>query len=101
MQKGRWLPADFGLAEARLEDLQGGDVSTNAAIIRRVLEGETGAKRDVVVANAAAALFVARKALDLKSAVAMAVESIDGGGARRKLERLIEFSARLRHEVAI
>jgi anthranilate phosphoribosyltransferase len=53
-----------------------------------------------VIANASAALFVARKAIDLKSAVAMAIESINSGAARRKLEKLIEFSARLQHEVA-
>jgi len=100
VQKGRWSPADFGLPEARIQDLQGGDIETNAAIIRAVLDGEPGPKRDVVVANAAAALFVARKALDLKSAVAMAAESIDGGAARCKLELLIEFTARSRHEVA-
>ncbi len=100
VQKGRWLPADFGLPEATLEDLQGGDSETNAQIIRGILEGEPGPKRDLVVANSAAALFVARKAIDLKSAVAMAAESIDSGSARRKLEKLIEFSVRLQHEVA-
>jgi anthranilate phosphoribosyltransferase len=100
VQKGRWQPADFGLPEAKLEDLQGGDNETNAAIIRSILEGEIGPKRDLVVANAAAALFVARRAIELKSAVAMAADSIDSGAARRKLEKLIEFTARLRHEVA-
>jgi anthranilate phosphoribosyltransferase len=100
VQKGRWQPSDFGLPEASLADLQGGDTETNARIIRGILEGEPGAKRDLVVANAAAALFVARKAIDLKSAVAMAAESIDSGAARRKLEKLIEFSVRLQHEVA-
>ena len=100
VQKGRWQPSDFGLPEAAIEDMQGGDSETNASIIRGILEGEAGPKRDLVIANAAAALFVARKAIDLKSAVAMAAESIDSGGARRKLERLIEFTARLRHEVA-
>ena len=100
VQKGRWLPADFGLPEATLEDLQGGDCDANAAVIRSILDGETGPKRDIVVANAAAALFVARKAIELKSAVALAAESIDSGSARRKLEKLIEFTARLHHEVA-
>jgi len=99
VQKGRWQPSDFGVPEASLEDLQGGDSETNATIIRGILEGEPGPKRDIVVANAAAALFVSRKAIDLKSAVAMAVESIDSGSARRKLEKLIEFTARLQHEV--
>jgi len=100
VQKGRWLPGDFGLPQAQIEDLQGGDSEANATIIRGILEGEPGPKRDLVVANAAAALFVARKAIDLKSAVAMAGESIDSGGARRKLEKLIEFTVRLQHEVA-
>jgi anthranilate phosphoribosyltransferase len=99
VQKGRWQPADFGLPEATLEELQGGDSAMNAAIIRGILDGGAGPKRDLVIANAAAALFVARKAIDLKSAVAMAVESIDNGSARRKLEKLIEFTARLQHEV--
>jgi anthranilate phosphoribosyltransferase len=100
VQKGRWVPADFGLPVAAIEDLQGGDTEANASIIRAILGAEAGPKRDVVVANAAAALFVARKAIDLKAAVAMAAESIDSGAARAKLERLVEFSARLRHEVA-
>ncbi len=100
VQKGRWIPSDFGVQEAKLEDLQGGDSETNAAIIRSLLDGEPGAKRDIVIANASAALFVARKAIDLKTAVAMAAESIDSGAARRKLEKLIEFSARMQHEVA-
>jgi anthranilate phosphoribosyltransferase len=99
VQKGRWLPSDFGIGEANLEDLQGGDSQTNAAIIRAILDGEPGPKRDIVVANAAAALFVARKAIELKAAVAMAAESIDSGAGRRKLEKLIEFTARLQHEV--
>jgi anthranilate phosphoribosyltransferase len=100
VQKGRWQPADFGVQAAPLEDLQGGDSETNAAIIRAIFDGEPGPKRDIVIANAAAALFVARKAIDLKTAVAMSIESIDSGAARRKLEKLIEFSARLQHEVA-
>jgi anthranilate phosphoribosyltransferase len=100
VQKGRWQPVDFGLPEATVEDLQGGDSETNAAIIRAILEGEAGPKRDIVIANAAAALFVARKAIDLKSAVVMAAESVDSGSARRKLEKLIEFTVRLQHEVA-
>jgi anthranilate phosphoribosyltransferase len=100
VQKGRWVPADFGLPETTLAHLQGGDSETNAQIIRAILEGEPGPKRDLVIANASAALLVARKAIDLKSAVAMAGESIDSGAAQRKLEKLIEFSVRLQHEVA-
>jgi anthranilate phosphoribosyltransferase len=99
VQKGRWLPADFGVPQASVEDLHGGDPETNAAIIRSVLEGEPGPRRDIVIANAAAALLVAQHAPDLKSAVAVAGESIDNGSARRKLEKIVEFTAALRHEV--
>jgi len=99
VQKGRWTPADFGLPPAALEDLRGGDVETNAAIIRSIFEGRQGPQRDIVVANAAAALLVAKRATDLKSAVAVAAESIDSGAARRKLEQLVEFTARLTDEV--
>jgi anthranilate phosphoribosyltransferase len=96
-QKGQWMPADFGIAECSLEELKGGDPGANAAIVRAVLEGERGPRRDIVVANSAAALLAARRAPDLKSAVALAAESIDSGAARRKLERLIEFTGMMRH----
>ncbi|MBV8072181.1 MAG: anthranilate phosphoribosyltransferase [Acidobacteriaceae bacterium] len=93
VQKGRWVPADFGLPQASIEDLQGGDPETNARIVRAVLEGEHGAHRDIVIANAAAAIFLAQRAIDLKSAVAVAIEAIDSGAARGKLEKLLEFAA--------
>lgn len=95
VQKGKWVPGDFGLATASLEDLQGGDPETNAEIVRFILEGNRGPARDVVVANAAAALLVAQHAPDLKSAVAAATESLEGGAAQRKLEELIEFARTL------
>lgn len=95
VQKGRWLPGDFGSPVFRSEDLAGGDVETNVNIIRGIVRGERGPKREVVIANAAAALFLAKHAVDLRSAVSMAVHSIDGGHARRKLEQLIEYSAKL------
>lgn len=98
VQKGRWTPADFGIDHAGLEDLKGGDPETNADIVRSVLEGEPGPRRNIVIANAAAALFVAGRAPDLKSAVSLAAESIDSGNARRKLEQVIEFTASLAHE---
>ncbi len=98
VQKGRWTPADFGVARASLEDLQGGDPENNAAIVRAVLEGEPGPRRDIVIANAAAALFLAQRSPDLKSAVSLAAESIDSGAARRKLEQVIELTASFAHE---
>lgn len=98
VQKGRWTPADFGLTPTSIDDLKGGDPGTNANIVRSVLEGEPGPRRDIVVANAAAALLVAQRASDLKSAVSVAAESIDSGSARRKLESVVEFTAALAHE---
>ena len=99
VQKGQWTPADFGVAEAVVDDLRGGDPQTNAGIIRSVLDGEPGPCRDIVVVNAAAALLVAGRAPDLKLAVEQANESLDSGSARRKLEQLLEFSNGLvRHE---
>jgi anthranilate phosphoribosyltransferase len=95
VQKGRWLPGDFGSPTVKLEELQGGDRETNANIIRSVLRGERGPKREVVIANAAAALFLAKQAVDLRSAVSMAVHAIDAGAARRKLDQLIEYGAKL------
>ncbi|MBV9156713.1 MAG: anthranilate phosphoribosyltransferase [Acidobacteriaceae bacterium] len=99
VQKGRWSPGDFGMAQASLEDLTGGDPEMNASIIHSVLNGEPGPRRDIVIVNAAAALLVAQQASDLKHAVAIATESIDSGAARRKLEHLIEFTSKLKHEV--
>ncbi|MBV8810582.1 MAG: anthranilate phosphoribosyltransferase, partial [Acidobacteriaceae bacterium] len=63
-----------------------------------VLEGNQGPQRDIVVANAAAALLVAGRATDLKTAVAVAAESIDSGAAKQKLNQLIEYTATLIHE---
>ncbi len=96
VQKGQWAPQDFGLQPASMEALAGGDPTENAGIVRSILDGETGARRDIVVANAAAGLLVSRKAPDLKSAVALASESIDSGSAKSKLEQLIEASGRVR-----
>ncbi|MFL6416551.1 MAG: anthranilate phosphoribosyltransferase [Bryobacteraceae bacterium] len=92
VQKGRWLPSDFGLEQSSPEDLKGGDAETNAGIIRSVLEGERGPARDVVLANAAAALVTGQRASELKPAVAIAAESIDSGAARRTLDELVRFT---------
>ncbi|HEY7210596.1 MAG TPA: anthranilate phosphoribosyltransferase [Bryobacteraceae bacterium] len=98
VQKGRWTPADFGLDPASIEDLKGEDAATNAGIIRTVLDGEPGPRRDIVIANAAAALLVAQRAPDLKSAVTLAAESIDSGAARRKLEQVVQFGSKAAYE---
>lgn len=97
VQKGLWSPADFGLPAAAIEDFRGSGPEENAAIIREVLAGVTGPKRDVVVANAAAALLVAQRASDLTTAVQIAVESIDSGAAGDKLKQLSEFAHQTKH----
>jgi anthranilate phosphoribosyltransferase len=79
----------FPLQPATLADLRGGDREVNAAIIRRILRGEErGPKRDVVLLNAAAALFVAGRAKSLTEGWDLAAETIDSGKAAGKLAEL-------------
>ncbi|MEO8033303.1 MAG: anthranilate phosphoribosyltransferase [Acidobacteriota bacterium] len=80
---------DLGLASHSIEAIAGGNARENAGIARAVLEGETGARRDVVAANAGAALYVAGSAPTMREGVAIAVEAITSGRARAKLEELI------------
>jgi anthranilate phosphoribosyltransferase len=86
------VPEDFGLRRAPLEAIAGGDASHNAEIILRVLEGEFGPHREVVQANAAAALVAADRATDFLDGVRLAAESLDSGAARAKLDQLIAFT---------
>lgn len=87
-------PEDFGLKRATLRDLQGGNAAENAEIIRRILGGEDGPKRDVVVMNAALAIVAGDKAADFQEGATLAAYSIDSGAAMDKLCRLVEFSRR-------
>jgi anthranilate phosphoribosyltransferase len=88
----RISPRNAGLAEARPEDLLGGDATENAAHLRAVLQGNQGPLRDVVLLNAAAALLVTGKAKTLRDGVALAAESIDSGKAMGVLEALVKLS---------
>ncbi|HEV2862923.1 MAG TPA: anthranilate phosphoribosyltransferase [Pyrinomonadaceae bacterium] len=86
-------PEDFGLSEAALDGLRGGDAEQNARIIREILSGQRrGAGRDLVVVNAAAALHVGGLAEDLKAAARLAEQSIDTGAALDKLDKLVKAS---------
>ncbi|SLN65669.1 Anthranilate phosphoribosyltransferase [Aquimixticola soesokkakensis] len=87
-------PEDAGLPVHRLRDILGGSPAENAAAMRALFEGQTGAYRDAVLLNAAAALIVADKTSDLKEGVAMAKDSIDSGAALGKLTALAELTAR-------
>jgi anthranilate phosphoribosyltransferase len=85
-------PEDFGLTRCSLADLQGGDAERNAVIVRAVLAGEHGPKRDVVLLNAAFALVAAGAAEDIPAGLAAAAEAIDSGRARAKMEGLARLT---------
>jgi anthranilate phosphoribosyltransferase len=82
-------PAELGLRTHDLGELAGGDATANAAIARDILNGADGARHDIVVANAGAALYVAGLAPTIRDGVALAHESITSGRARQKLQELI------------
>ncbi|HXE80280.1 MAG TPA: anthranilate phosphoribosyltransferase [Vicinamibacterales bacterium] len=85
-------PSDFGLSKAPVASLVGGDAAANAAIVRRVLDGEPGPARDVVLLNAAAGLFVAGRVSSFHEGVTAAADAIDSGRARARLEALVAAS---------
>jgi anthranilate phosphoribosyltransferase len=86
------LPEEFGLARAPQDAFPGGDAAANAELIRRVLEGEPGPYRDVVLANASAALVAAGKAREFREGARRAGEAIDCGRARQILASLVDFT---------
>ncbi len=85
-------PGELGLPPAHLVDLLGGDAATNADMARRVLAGEPGPRRDVVLLNAGAGLVAAGVSADLADGLARAAASVDEGRAEAALDRLIEVS---------
>ena len=85
-------PEDAGLPRARLDDLRGGDAAANAAALLALLGGERGPYRDIVLLNSAAALLIAGKAADLRAGVGLAAEALDGGRARRVLDRVVAIT---------
>jgi len=85
-------PPDASLDSCPPEALRGGDAAASAAIARKVLGGERGPRRDVVLLNAAAALLVAGRAADLRAGVAQAARAIDDGRAAGVLRRVAEVS---------
>jgi anthranilate phosphoribosyltransferase len=85
-------PEDFGVARAPLEAIRGGSAAENAATIRSIFAGQPGAPRDIVVANAAAALVAAGIAEDFLEAARLADAAIDSGAAAEKLAALAAFT---------
>ncbi len=86
----RLSPDDFGVAQGQPEELAGGDAAVNAAITLSILQGEKGARREIVLANAACALVAAGKAKSLPDGALLAAESIDSSAAQHKLDALRE-----------
>ena len=92
-------PEDFGFQRCTKEDLRGGTPSENAQITLNILKGAQGHKRNAVLLNAGAALYIGGKAETMKDGVALAAELIDSGKALHTLEQLIEVSNRPEAEV--
>lgn len=85
-------PVALGLPRAAKAELLGGDPATNAEFARRVLDGEKGPRRDIVLLNAAAGLMVAGEAADFSSGLVIAGSALDDGRASARLARLVEVS---------
>jgi anthranilate phosphoribosyltransferase len=93
-------PEDFGVPRTSIGELRGGDREENAHIIRRILAGEPGPKRDMVLVNASAALVAGGRARDFKEGAQAAAAAIDGGAAAAKLEALVRLSHALAQQKA-
>ncbi|MGH7010518.1 MAG: anthranilate phosphoribosyltransferase, partial [Caulobacteraceae bacterium] len=88
----RITPEAVGLKRAALTDLVGGTPAQNAAAMRRLLEGDVGPYRDIVLLNAAAAFLISEKVETLREGAQMAAQSIDSGAASRALNSLVRIS---------
>lgn len=87
-------PEDFGLKRCTKEDLVGGTPEENAEITKAILKGEKGPKRDAVLMNAGATLYIGGKADRMKDGIALAAEIIDSGKALETLSKFVEVSNR-------
>ena len=94
LKAARITPEMAGLERTTLDHFIGGDIETNKALLLEVLTGLPGARRDIVLLNAAAVLVAAGLTDDLKQGVAMAAEAIDSGQAAATLEKLRQFGAK-------
>lgn len=87
-------PEDFGFKRAKLSDLAGGEKTLNAQILKSVISGEKGPKRDILLLNAGAAMYVADKAESIEEGIVMAAKIIDQGLAAKKLEEFVNFTTK-------
>jgi len=85
-------PSDFGIPKSDPAALKGGDAAANAAIIRDVLAGTRGPRRDVVLLNAGVGLFIAGRVETIKEGIEVAASAIDSGAARQRLQQMVESS---------
>jgi len=84
-------PEQFGLKRCEIAKLQGGDGAVNAQITRDILSGkEQGPKREIVLLNAGAALYIGKKADSIADGIALAAKTIDSGAAVRTLEAMVQ-----------
>ena len=88
-------PEDFGMQQASSDEIRGGAAEENVEVMHKVLSGEHGPKRDIVLLNAAAALAAGNQADSLAEGLVIARESIDSGRASNKLQALIDLSQQL------
>ncbi len=86
------FPENFGIPRTSMDLLKSDGVEDNVAIAEEILEGKISAKRDIVVLNAACALYVGDKVKDIKEGVKLASHSIDSGNARKKLDLLRQYT---------
>ena len=87
-------PEQFGLTRCSKDDLKGGSPKENAEIVRRILNGEPGPKREAALYNAGAALYIGEKAESIEEGISLAAELIDSSAVAETLEKLIEVSNR-------
>jgi len=85
-------PQAFGMPYAASEELAGGDAAHNAGILKAILDGEQGAPRDIVLLNAAAALWVAGRCEGIAAGLSLAAAALDSGAVNKTLEQLIAFT---------
>jgi len=92
-------PGDFGIRKTSLAAIAGGDAAENAAIMRRLLDGEPGSVSDIVALNAGAGLFVAGRAANVEEGIAQARSALKSGQARAVLQRLVEVTSSSEQQV--
>jgi anthranilate phosphoribosyltransferase len=101
MRESAWVtayevtPEQYGLERSSQDEIKGGSVADNVAIIERVLDGEHGPKRAIVLLNAGAALYAADAVPTIAAGIQLAAQSIDTGAARERLDALVDLTARM------